>query len=340
MGKYRTLLALVALLLSLTASTGVAEPSPAGGPAGPGPAGAFHAESDRAAETGHRAQNERLVAGLGPGFSSGSARVNGTSLHYVRGGRGPAVLLVHGHPQDWSEYREVMPRLARRFTVVAVDLRGIGGSTPTPGGYDAPNLAEDLRQLVRRLDLGPVHVVGHDIGGMVAYAYARLNPATTRGAMVLDVPLPGVEPWSASTAGLWHLGFHQAPGLAEDLIDGRQEVYLRFALPAPTFSDAEVARYSRAYRPKARLRAGFELYRAFPANAEFNAARRERLDVPLVWVAGDRSIFAGIGPDVVRGLRDLGAADVRSEVVEGSDHYLLDHRPDAVAALVERYASR
>ncbi|WP_440901753.1 alpha/beta fold hydrolase [Actinosynnema sp.] len=309
MHKHKVLLVVVALVLTLTSGATAGERDPS-------------------------------ATGLGDGFTSGVARVNGTSLHYVRGGRGPALLLVHGHPQDWSEYRAVMPALARDFTVVAVDLRGIGGSEPTEGGYEAANLAEDLRALAARLALGPVYVVGHDIGGMVAYAYARLNPATTRGAMVLDVPLPGLPPWDESTARLWHLGFHQAPGLAEDLVDGRQEVYLRFVLDRETFSDAEVARYARAYRPKARLRAGFELYRAFPANAAFNSSRTGRLDVPLVWVSGDRSIFADIGPRVADGLRAAGCTDVRTEVVAGSDHYLLDHRPGAVTALIRRYASR
>jgi hypothetical protein len=120
---------------------------------------------------GQSAPRQRIdpaLATLGGGFVSDSAQVNGTSLHYVRGGTGSAVILVHGFPEDWYEYHRVMPLLAKQFTVVAVDLRGIGGSAETAGGYDAANMAEDVHQLAEHLHLEHVYVVGHDIGGMVA----------------------------------------------------------------------------------------------------------------------------------------------------------------------------
>ena len=126
--------------------------------------------------------------------------MNGTVLHYVRGGSGPAVILLHGFPQDWYEYHQVMPRLAQRFTVVAVDLRRIGGSTATAGGYEAANLAEDIRQLSQQLQLERPYLVGHDMGAMVAYAFARRFPDAARGVMLLDVPLPGIEPWDKVVA--------------------------------------------------------------------------------------------------------------------------------------------
>jgi pimeloyl-ACP methyl ester carboxylesterase len=128
---------------------------------------------------------------LGDAFVSRTANVNGTTLHYARGGRGPAVILLHGFPQDWSVFRRIMPRLARAFTVVAVDLRGIGGSTPAPNVYDAATLAEDIHQLARHLALEKPYIAGHDNGGTVAYALARLHPEAPRGVMILDVPIPG-----------------------------------------------------------------------------------------------------------------------------------------------------
>jgi predicted alpha/beta-fold hydrolase len=108
---------------------------------------------------------------LPAGFTSATVQVNGTALHYVRGGKGPVVVLVHGFPEDWSEYRAIMPRLARRFTVVALDLRGIGGSTPASGGYDAANRAKDIHDLAAALKLDRLYLVGHDLGGITAYAY-------------------------------------------------------------------------------------------------------------------------------------------------------------------------
>jgi len=155
------------------------------------------------------------TTGLGKDFKSEAAVVNGIRLHYVRGGKGPPIILIHGFPQDWLEYRAVMPRLAKRFTVVSVDLRGVGGSTATPSGYDAANMAEDVHQLVLALKLERVYLVGHDIGGMVAYAFVRRYPQVTRGAMILDVPLPGIAGWDGvqDDPSVWHIRFHQVPSL-------------------------------------------------------------------------------------------------------------------------------
>jgi hypothetical protein len=122
-----------------------------------------------------------LATGLGKEFASETATVNGIKLHYVRGGKGPALILIHGFPQDWFEYHAIMPRLAKQFTVIAVDLRGVGGSTATPGGYDAANMAQDVHQLAAALKLDRVYIVGHDIGGHVAYAFVRRYPEATRG---------------------------------------------------------------------------------------------------------------------------------------------------------------
>jgi pimeloyl-ACP methyl ester carboxylesterase len=286
------------------------------------------------------------VERLGSGFVSRTAGVNGTTLHYVRGGTGSAVILLHGFPQDWSEFHRVMPRLAKKFTVVAVDLRGVGGSAATPGGYDAPNLAEDVHQLARHLELGQVYVVGHDIGGMVAYAFARRYPSTTRGVMILDVPLPGVEPWQEGMADprLWHVGFHQTPGLPEKMIAGRQFVYFReaffdrFTLDRNAVSDGDVTRYAGAYASADQLRAGLELYRAFPANEAFNAAQRSPIHVPLVLAGGDHS-FGTLLPRLAGAVRALGWTTVVTEIIEKSGHYVADEQPERVADLIERHAA-
>ncbi len=203
------------------------------------------------------------VAKLGKGFVSNTAQVNGTTLHYVRGGTGPAVILLHGFPQDWYEFHQIMPRLAKKFTVIAVGLRGVGGSAATPNGYDAANLAEEVHQLARRLRLERPYIAGHDIGGMVAYAFARLYPAQVRGVMILDVPLPGIEPWEEVKANpvLWHIGFHQTPNLPEKLIAGRQFVYFRegsfnrFTANSSSITDADVTHYAKSYAAPKQLRA-------------------------------------------------------------------------------------
>jgi pimeloyl-ACP methyl ester carboxylesterase len=288
----------------------------------------------------HQLVDPALVA-LGGGFVSNTAQVNGTTLHYVRGGTGPAVILLHGFPEDWYEYHRVMPRLARQFTVIAVDLRGVGGSAATAGGYDAANMAEDVHQLAERLHLEHVYVVGHDIGGMVAYAFARRYPETSRGVMMLDVPLPGLGPWDAVKADpiVWHINFHRTPDLPEQLIAGRETIYLRYFLDKGTFSDADVAHYAKSYSAPEHLRAVLEIYRAFPANEKFNAAQQSAIGVPLVLAPGENSPFEKLMPSFAEALRAHGCGNVKVEVIKNSVHYVVDEQPDAVAELIKRYAS-
>jgi len=222
------------------------------------------------AQSPSKQEGDPLIATLGSGFVSDTAKVNGTTLHYVRGGSGPAVVLLHGFPEDWYEFHQIMPRLAKKFTVIAVDLRGMGGSTATPSGYDAANMAEDIHQLAEQLHLERIYVVGHDLGGMVAYAFARRYSETTRGAMILDVPLAGIGPWDEiqTLPQVWHIRFHQTPELPEKLLAGRQAIYFRYFLGGPHFSDADVAHYAESYAAPEKLRSIFEFYRAFPEDAK------------------------------------------------------------------------
>jgi pimeloyl-ACP methyl ester carboxylesterase len=281
------------------------------------------------------------LASLGGGFVPDTAQVNGTTLHYVRGGTGPAVILLHGFPEDWYEYHRVMELLAKQFTVVAVDLRGIGGSAVTADGYDAANMAGDVHQLAENLRLEHIYVVGHDIGGMVAYAFARRYPETCRAVMLLDAPVPGLGPWDAVKTNpiIWHIHFQQTPDLPEKLIAGREAIYLRHFLDSDTFSDADVARYARAYAAPEHLRALLEIYRAFPANEKFNAAQRSAISVPLVLAPGENSPFEKLMPGFAEALRDHGWANVKIEVIKNSVHYVADEQPEAVAQLIERNAS-
>ena len=290
-------------------------------------------------------QIDPAVAKLGKGFVSDTAKANGTTLHYVRGGTGDAVILIHGFPQDWYEFHKIMPRLAKKFTVIAVDLRGVGGSTATPGGYDAANLAKDIYQLARQLKLERVYIASHDIGGMVGYAFARLYPTATRGVMILDVPLPGIEPWEEVKRDpmLWHIGFHQTPDLPEKLIAGRQSIYFKHIFTGDTFNkkaitETDAAHYANSYATPAQLRAGMEFYRAFPANEKFNAAQRSAIDVPFVLAGGDK-FFAALLPKMAEDLRTHGCQNVIIETIKDSGHYVADEQPTIVAELIERYAS-
>ena len=285
------------------------------------------------------AQARPLATGLGKDFASETVTVTGTVLHYVRGGKGPPLILIHGFPQDWFEYQAIMPRLAKRFTVIAVDLRGIGGSKATKGGYDAANMAEDVDQLVTSLKLPRVYIVGHDIGAMVTYAFVHRYPQATRGAMILDVPLPGVAGWDEGVSGFWHIGFMQVPGLAEKLVAGRQADYLSYFFHFSKFTPGEQAHYLKAYGSPAQLHAAFEIFRAFPSNVQFNAAQRGPNDVPLFLAAGDKSPFATLIPKMAEGLRVSGFTHVETGLIPGAMHYVVEEQPNAVANLIEQHAA-
>jgi pimeloyl-ACP methyl ester carboxylesterase len=280
-----------------------------------------------------------LAMQLGSGFESKFAQVNGTQLHYVRGGSGPAIIMLHGFPEDWYEFRLVMPRLAKTFTVVALDLRGVGESASSETGYEAANLADDVYQLI--LSLGPeqVYVFGHDIGGMVAYAFARRHPRSARGVMILDVAFPGLDPWQdiLSHPAFWHVRFHQTL-LPEKLVSGRQAEYFRYFLRQ--FSDAEVGHYAYSYRDPDHLRAAFETYRAFPANEKFFAAQRGHTDLPIVIGSGEHDAFAEFLPRIAASMRVHGCTNLKTETVKAAAHYVAEEKPEAVAELIERYAAR
>jgi pimeloyl-ACP methyl ester carboxylesterase len=273
-------------------------------------------------------------------LASHTAMVNGTTIHYVRAGDGPPLVLLHGFPQDWSEYRAIIPRLAQKYTVVAVDLRGIGESEPAVGGYDAANMAEDVYQLLEALELQHVYVVGHDVGGIVAHALARRHPQALRGVMILDAPIPGMDGWDESMNGpvAWHVHFMQVPDLPEKLVTGRQADYFHYFYSFGKFTPEEEARFASAYRTPEQLHAAFEMYRAFPEAARFNQAHRERTDVPLFYGAGERSPFAKLVAKVAAALRASGFTRVDSGLIQGGVHYLVQDEPDRVAELIEQRA--
>jgi pimeloyl-ACP methyl ester carboxylesterase len=260
-------------------------------------------------------------------------------------GQGPALILLHGFPENWSAYFSIMPRLALHYRVVALDLRGIGKSKSPNEKYDSATMAEDVYQVAKQLSLDHPYVVGHDFGGWVVYALVRLHPDAVRGVMIIDVPTPGVDPWDKIKVDprLWHFGFHQAPGLAEKLLAGRESIYFAYFMRRSSpdqrsITDDTIDRYARAYSSPAQMSAAMAMYRAMNNNEEFGKAHRETLNVPLALIAGGNS-FGSRLPAMAQGLRDAGVVDVTSETVASAGHYVIDEKPNDVAALIERHAS-
>lgn len=251
-------------------------------------------------------------------------------LHYVTAGSGFPVVLLHGWPQSWYEWRHIIPGLGERFRVIAPDLRGLGDSSRPADGYDKKTVGGDIWRLMRDvLGISEFYLVGHDWGGPTAYAVASAHPDAVKKLAILDVTIPGDGSPNISQGGRrWHHAFHQTLDLPEALVAGREDIYFgwfyrNYGARPDAIPDADIAEYLRVYRQPGALRAGFSYYRAIPRDIADNAAAA-RLPMPVLALGGDRSW--GRGMEVVESLRRL-AVNVEGGVVGECGHWMPEEQP-------------
>jgi pimeloyl-ACP methyl ester carboxylesterase len=272
-----------------------------------------------------------------PAFRHGTVAVEGGSVHYVSGGQGPPIVLIHGWPQTWWEWHKVMPDLARDHTVIAVDLPGLGDSTAPADGYDKATTARRVHEAVQRLGFTQVEVLAHDVGSMVGYAYARDFPDAVTRLAVLEAPLPGfgLEGFYGVS---WHFLFNaSAAPTAETILDDDDvEAYLGHLYDLgsrhPGAVDREVS--FRAYADPADRSAGYEYYRALAADAEDFRAQAEsrRLSIPVLAIGAQNSFGSGVA-ESFRGVAD----DVREVVAPDSGHWIPEENPRFVIDCVRLF---
>jgi pimeloyl-ACP methyl ester carboxylesterase len=266
------------------------------------------------------------------GFTERFAKVNGVRLRFLIGGKGSPVVLLHGYAETGHMWRPIMPLLAQRHTVLVPDLRGAGGSAKPADGYDKKNMAVDIHELTSSLGLDRVRIVGHDIGLMVAYAYAAQFPQAAERVVLMDAFLPGIGNWKNMwlLRDLWHFHFYGDVPLA--LVKGRERIYLEhfwndFAADRKR-SVPEVDRrvYARAYAQPGAMRAGFEYFRNLERDAEdFARLGRTRLAMPVSVMSGEKS-----GGTFLIDQVKLVGTDVRGQVIAGSGHWLMEEAPKTV----------
>lgn len=273
------------------------------------------------------------------GFAETWAEVGGRRTRAVVGGAGPAVLLLHGWPMTSHAWRRVAPPLAaggRR--VVAPDLPGLGGSDGPSDGYDVPAVAADVLAAVRALGHERFAVVGHDIGGMVAFALAASAPEAVTALCCAETDAPGIGAWEQAWTNpkLWHFHFHGTPDLPEALVAGRERTYLKFFYDRDgrtpgAWTDADLDVYAAAYAAPGRLSAGFDYYRAFPRSAERDRdlAGKGRLRMPVLAMGGEHSLAGKVADDLT-----TVAEDVRRLVLPGCGHFVPEERPAELAEAV------
>lgn len=270
------------------------------------------------------------------------AEVNGTKLHYLSAGQGDPVLLLHGYAQSSHMWRPLIPGLAKTNLVIAPDLRGFGASDKPEAGYTKKTMAQDVHALAASLGLNKTAVVGHDIGLMVAYAYAAQYPDEVSRIALMDAFLPGVGDWTTVwlLRDLWHFHFYGKTPLA--LVEGRERIYFEhfwndFAAD-PTKSVSEVDRqlYATAYAQPGAMRAGFEVFRSFEQDAkDFAGFAATKLAMPMLVLTGEKAS----GEFLIAQGR-LVADTVEGVVVKGSGHWLIDEAPEQVIPALLNFLTR
>lgn len=258
---------------------------------------------------------------------------------FVRyGGHGPVVLLLHGYAENSDSWAPLAEDLMKDHTVVVPDLRGIGRSSKPAGGYDKKTQAQDIRAVVTALGYDRTFVVAHDIGNMVAYAYAATYPEKVERLVVMDAPIPGIGPWSEilQNPGVWHFNFHGPD--AERLVAGRERIYFDriwndFTGDPAKPDEATRNFFAATYAVPGGMRAGFAQFTAFAQDAKDNQVfEQTKLAMPVLAVGGEKS-FGPLQAVIMRNL----ATNVREAVVAGSGHWLMEERPTETIALISGF---
>jgi pimeloyl-ACP methyl ester carboxylesterase len=266
----------------------------------------------------------------GTAISSRSAQVEGLKLHYLTAGQGPAVILLHGYTQTSRMWKPVIPLLAEKFRVIAPDLPGIGDSETPADGLDMKTAAFRIHALAKSLGIEKASVVGHDIGLMVAYAYAAQFPSEVEKLVVMDAFLPGVAGWEDvyNNPGIWHFRFNGPT--PEALVRGRERTYFEHywndfaADKAHSLSEADRAFYTAAYARPGRMRAGWGYFVSFQQTAkDFTDLSRTTLTMPVLAIGGEKANGALLGRQM-----KIVASDVTMVVLKDTGHWVLEERPE------------
>jgi len=271
----------------------------------------------------------KALGSVGSLIVSRDAEVEGVKLRYLATGQGPVVILLHGYTQTSRMWRPVIPRLAEKFRVIAPDLPGIGDSAIPTGGLDLKTAAIRIHSLAKSLDVEKARLVGHDIGLMVAYAYAAQFPAETEKLVLMDAFLPGVDGWEAiyNDPNVWHFRFNGPT--PEALVRGRERTYFQYfwndlaADKTRSVPTADRRAYVAAYSRPGRMHAGWAYFAAWPQTAkDFALLAQTKLAIPILTIGGDRSLGEALGRQA-----KLVATDVSVAVLKNTGHWVLEERP-------------
>ncbi len=257
------------------------------------------------------------------------ARIGGATIHYVTGGSGPAVVLLHGFAETSRMWNPILPVLGAKFTAIAPDLPGIGESSIHSGEMSMKTAAIQIHDLVRSLGIAKARVVGHDIGLMVAYAYAAQFPSAVEKLVVMDAFLPGVQGWEPiyNDPNYWHFRFNGPT--PEALVKGRENTYFAYfwndlaADKDHSIPKADRKAYLAAYSRSRRMRASWEYFASWPQTAkDFAQMSQTKLTMPVLSIGGDKSLGEPLAEQM-----KLVATNVTVVIVKNSGHWILEEQP-------------
>jgi pimeloyl-ACP methyl ester carboxylesterase len=278
------------------------------------------------------------AADFGPGFKTQSVPVEGGTVSVSVGGKGPSVVLIHGYAESSRMWKPLAKVLAPDFTVIAPDLPGIGESSIPKTGLDMKTSAERVHAAVRALGYSKVRVVGHDIGLMVAYAYAAMYPQEVEKLALMDAFLPGVPGWEAvyNNPAIWHFRFYGPT--PEALVKGRERIFFEHfwndfaADKTHSIPEADRRAYTAEYARPGRMAAGFSYFASFPKTAtDFADLAKTQLSIPVLAIGGAKANGVALGAQA-----KLIASNVKVIVLENAGHWIIEERPrETINALVD-----
>lgn len=276
---------------------------------------------------------------FGQTIASRTAVIDGAKLHYLTAGRGPSLILLHGFAETSQMWKPIIPVLAQRFTVIAPDLPGIGDSDAPTNGADMKNAAIRIHDLSKSLGIQQAEVVGHDIGLMVAYAYAALYPSEVKKLVLMDAFLPGVPGWEPiyDNPGTWHFRFNGPT--PEALVKGRERTYFEYfwndlaydkthSIPEP---DRQI--YTAAYARPGKMHSAWAYFAAWPQTAkDFTQLSMTRLTMPVLSIGGDHSLGGPLGDQA-----KLVATNVTVIVLKNTGHWILEEQPKQTTEALQKF---
>jgi pimeloyl-ACP methyl ester carboxylesterase len=273
-------------------------------------------------------------------FRTQDIDANGVTLHVRTGGEGPVVVLIHGFGDTGDMWAPLAADLVRDHRVIVPDLRGMGLSSHPQEGYDKRTQAADIRTILTSLGIDQATIVGHDIGTMVAYAYAARYPDKTQKLVVMDAPIPGIPPWETIVRNplLWHFDFG-GPDV-ERLVEGRERIYLdrfwnEFAGDPAKIDEEAREHYARLYARPGAMHSAFAQFRSIRQDVEDNKVSiTTKLSMPVLAIGGETS-FGETEAVVMRNA----ASDVTEVVIPAAGHWLMEEQPEATIAAVRTFVT-